>query len=63
MREFHVGGYQVAEKWLKDRTGRTLSYDDIEHYSRIAATLAETIRLILAIDDAFDDHDGWPPVG
>ncbi len=30
--EFHIGGYQVAEKWLKDRKGRTLDYNDIEHY-------------------------------
>ena len=40
--EFHVGGYQVCEKWLKDRKGRTLSKDDIEHYHKIVVALSET---------------------
>ncbi len=44
--EFTIGGYQVCEKWLKDRRGRELSYDDIEHYQKIAVALAETIRLM-----------------
>ncbi len=37
---FHVGGYQVCHKWLKDRKGRTLTYDDLNHYRRIAARWA-----------------------
>ncbi len=49
---FMIGGYQVCEKWLKDRRGRTLSYDDIEHYQKICAALAETIRLMA-------DERGW----
>ena len=44
--EFHIGGYQVCNKWLKDRRGRTLSYDDIEHYKKITVALAETIDLM-----------------
>lgn len=32
--EFHIGGYQVCQKWLKDRRGRELSYDDIRHYQK-----------------------------
>ena len=44
--EFHVGGYQVCEKWLKDRRGRKLSYDDITCYRKIVAALGETIRLM-----------------
>ena len=36
---FHIGGYQVCEKWLKDRKGRTLSADDIAHYQRIVIAL------------------------
>jgi predicted helicase len=44
--EFHIGGYQVCEKWLKDRRGRKLSYDDIRHYQKIAVALGETIRLV-----------------
>jgi hypothetical protein len=48
--QFHVGGYQVCEKWLKDRKGRKLSYDDIQHYHRIVVALKETIRLMSEID-------------
>jgi len=44
--EFHVGGYQVCEKWLKDRRKRKLSYEDISHYQKIVVALGETIRLM-----------------
>ncbi len=44
--EFCIGGYQVCEKWLKDRRGRELSYDDIRHYQKVVVALAETIRLM-----------------
>ena len=44
--EFHIGGYQVCEKWLKDRRERTLSYDDINHYQKVVVALGETIRLM-----------------
>lgn len=58
--EFHVGGYQVCDKWLKDRRGRALSYEDVTHYERIVAALGETIRRMEAIDALIDDHGGWP---
>ena len=45
-----IGGYQPMEKWLKDRKGRTLSFDDLTHYGRMAAALRETIRLMREID-------------
>ena len=54
---FHIGGYQVCEKWLKDRRGRTLSYDDLEHYRKIVTALNETIRLMAEIDAAIPK---WP---
>jgi predicted helicase len=57
---FHVGGYQVCEKWLKDRKGRTLSKDDIAHYQKIVLALSETIRLLGEIDKVIDQHGGWP---
>ena len=38
---FHIGGYQVCEKWLKDRKGRTLSKDDIAHYQKIVVALRD----------------------
>ena len=44
--EFHIGGYQVCEKWLKDRRGRKLSYEDINHYQKMVVALGETIRLM-----------------
>ena len=61
--EFHIGGYQVCEKWLKDRKGRKLSYDDQETYQRIVAALAETMRLMDDIDETIEEHGGWPLAG
>jgi predicted helicase len=58
--DFHIGGYQVCEKWLKDRKGRTLSEGDIAHYQRVTAALAETIRLMREIDEAVEADGGWP---
>jgi hypothetical protein len=55
--EFHIGGYQVAEKWLKDRKGRTLSSEEREHYRKIIAALHETILLMQEIDRAIPK---WP---
>lgn len=55
--EFHIGGYQVCEKWLKDRQGRKLSYDDLAHYQKVVVALNETIRLMEEIDAAIPD---WP---
>lgn len=48
--EFYIGGYQPAQKWLKDRKGRTLSVDDIMHYQRIIVALTETDRIMKEID-------------
>lgn len=47
---FYIGGYQPAEKWLKDRKGRNLSIDDIRHYQRIIIALTETPRIMSEID-------------
>jgi hypothetical protein len=58
--EFRIGGYQVCEKWLKDRKGRTLAHDDIEHYQRTVAALSETRTLMAEIDSLIHDHGGWP---
>ncbi|MGH7848105.1 MAG: type ISP restriction/modification enzyme, partial [Candidatus Binatia bacterium] len=57
---FHIGGYQVCEKWLKDRKGRKLSNDDIAHYQKIVVALNETIRLMKEIDEVIEKHGGWP---
>ena len=50
--EFRVGGYQPMDKWLKDRRGRTLSYDDLSHFRQMAAALQETIVLMDEVDAA-----------
>jgi predicted helicase len=48
---FYIGGYQPAQKWLKDRKGRTLTSEDIEHYQKIIVALSETARIMKEIDD------------
>ncbi len=48
--EFYIGGYQPAQKWLKDRKERTLNFDDILHYQKIVVALSETDRLMKKID-------------
>lgn len=61
---FHVGGYQVCEKWLKDRRvdklGRPLDEGEILHYRRIVAAISETIDLMAEIDRVIERHGGWP---
>jgi hypothetical protein len=46
---FYIGGYQPAQKWLKDRKARALSYDDVKHYQRILKILSETDRIMKTI--------------
>lgn len=67
--EFHVGGYQVCEKWLKDRArkggqnpkpGRVLTDEDILHYRRVVVALTETRRVMTEIERVIDQHGGWP---
>lgn len=57
---FHIGGYQVCEKWLKDRRGRVLSDEDIAHYQKIVVALKETVRLMAEIDKVIEAYGGWP---
>lgn len=63
---FHIGGYQVCEKWLKDRgpkkgnPGRTLSDEDLAHYRKVVLALTETIRLMAEVDEVIETHGGWP---
>jgi predicted helicase len=48
--KFYIGGYQPAQKWLKDRKERTLNFEDILHYQKIIVALSETDRLMQEID-------------
>jgi hypothetical protein len=47
---FYIGGYQPAQKWLKDRHGRTLTFDDIRHYQRMIVALNETAKVMEEVD-------------
>jgi len=47
---FYIGGYQPAQKWLKDRHGRQLTFDDIRHYQRMIVALTETGRVMEEVD-------------
>lgn len=67
--KFHIGGYQVCAKWLKDRQakggknprpGRILTDEDITHYQQIIVAISETIRIMGEIDRVIDQHGGWP---
>ncbi|MCL2743028.1 MAG: hypothetical protein FWE67_04180, partial [Planctomycetaceae bacterium] len=49
--DFFIGGYQPAQKWLKDRKGKVLSFAEIEHYQQIIAVLCETETIMEEIDD------------
>lgn len=57
---FAIGGYRPAEKWLKDRKDRILSFNDITHYRRICAALAETPSTMRQIDQTIAACGGWP---
>lgn len=48
---FYIGGYQPAQKWLKDRKGMTLSFEDVKHYGRIIYVLQQTERIMQEIDE------------
>jgi predicted helicase len=55
-----VGGYQVCEKWLKDRKGRSLSKNEIEHFQLVLDTLTVLQRLMNEVDAVIAKHGGWP---
>ena len=57
---WQMGGYEPAQKWLKDRRGRILTDEDIEHYKRIIGAITETIRIQKEIDEVIEAHGGWP---
>ena len=49
-----------AQRWLKDRIGRTLSYEEQTEYRSIVWALIETKRLMVEIDASTKQHGGWP---
>jgi predicted helicase len=56
--EYQVGGYQVCHKYLKDRKGRLLSEDEIEHYRKIVKAIERTIEIQSEIDEMYDAVEG-----
>ena len=52
--KFYIGGYQPAQKWLKDRKGRVLGFDDLKHYEQIIYVLQQTERIMQEIDEIMD---------
>jgi len=61
--DFFVGGYRVAEKWLRDRRDRKLIYEEIQHYQRIISALQESRRLMATVDATVAQYGGWPIEG
>ena len=53
--QYQIGGYQVCDKWLKDRKGRVLSLDDIRHYCKVVTSIEKTIEVQKAIDEIFSE--------
>ena len=58
--EFMVGGYQVANKWLKDRKKRKLDEDDRLVYLSIIKSISLTIELMGEIDGIIESAGGFP---
>ena len=52
LRDFQVGGYRVLEKWIAERKGRRLEFDDQRQIARLVKLIGETLRLMAAIDEA-----------
>jgi hypothetical protein len=52
--------FKVCQKWLKDRKGRKLTYEDTQHYQKIVVALNETIGLMRDIDEVIRQHGDWP---
>jgi len=51
--EYRIGSYQVLDKWLKDRKGRSLTPDDVEHYLKVITAIKHTINLQQQIDQLY----------
>lgn len=48
--ETQIGGHEPAQKWLKDRRGNALTFDEVKHYQRILKILSETNRIAGTMD-------------
>ena len=55
--QYQIGGYQVCNKWLKDRKGKVLSLDDIKHYCKVATAIKHTINIQKSIDKIYNEAE------
>ena len=55
--QYKIGGYQVCNKWLKDRKGKILSLDDIKHYCKVATAIKHTINIQKSIDEIYNEAE------
>lgn len=58
--DFQFGGYRICEKWLKDRKGRTLNTEEINHFHKIIVIASETLGIMRTIDNLIAKNGGWP---
>jgi len=52
---YHIGGYQILDKWLKDRVGKRLSFEEVGHYLKIITVLQNTINLQKKVDELYPE--------
>ena len=55
--DYRIGGYQVCDKWLKDRKDRHLDLDDIRTYCRMVTAIGVTLRIQEEMDDLYPDAE------
>ena len=55
--EYRIGGYQVCDKWLKDRKGRILALDDVRHFRTVATAIEHTINIQQSIDEIYNEAE------
>ena len=60
---YTVGGYKPASRWLEERQGQRLDFDDIRAYTNLIAAIQRTIDIQAEIDEIIDRHGGWPIAG
>ena len=58
--EFEVGGYQVLQKWLKDRKNTKIGHDEVRYYEKIVESINRTIEIMSVVDSVISEAGGWP---
>ena len=58
--EYQVGGFEVVQKWLKERRGMQLSANDIQHFQTMTRSIEETLLCVAELDEIIEDAGGFP---